>query len=84
MAGRMAELDSDQVLTKVDPVALSDRRQAAWVLLGIAGRDAVGEVSERLRRDASDVLWMLDVAAVEVLRNRPGRKRGARRVVRKH
>jgi hypothetical protein len=71
----MGELDGSDVLLKVTEPSLADQCQAAWVLLGCAAAEARGSVSAQLRRDVQDVLRMLDVAAPDVSRHRPGRER---------
>jgi hypothetical protein len=75
----MGQTDSDGVLDQVRDPSLTERCLAAWVLLGCAGAHVRDHVPPALRRDVQDVLWMLDVAAPDVLRHRP-RKRRRRRV----
>jgi hypothetical protein len=81
LAGRMGQNDSSGQLHQVLEPSVADRAHAVWVLLGSAAVEYASPLPARLRRDVQDVLWMLDVAAPEVLRHR--RKRGRRRVVRK-
>lgn len=76
----MGEVDSGGVLHEVREPSLADRCHAAWVVLGRAGVHVTDRVPPALAKQASDVLWMLDVLAPDVLKHRPG---GRRRVVRK-
>lgn len=83
MAGRMGEIDSAGLMDGVRAPSVAERCHAAWVVLGSAGAFVTDHVPEAIRKDAQDVLSMLDVLAPDVLKHHP-KRRGRRRVVRKH
>jgi hypothetical protein len=76
----MGQNDSSGQLHHVLEPTLPARAHAAWVVLGRAGGYVTDHVPPALRRDAEDILWMLDVLAPDVLRHRPKRRHVVRKV----